>query len=287
MHYKYPVNVIVVEWIEVARNYQVAWKLGMVYQYVKCAAKVQAMGAYTAAFIEVMKKKWPALQYERIQMIGFSLGVRIAHHGECAYAPISYFAKFFANGTDGKASYMQLTLSTHKIALIHFPPGSEQIGEFWALDPAGPLFNDQSDDVDEALDILDVSDALYVEVIHTCITLLGSANKMKVHAVYYVNGGQVGSANGFLTDLLQITKIDAHSSAYSVYAVESIRNHEKFPAYPCSTHAEAKENKNSCSREMEGFMNGKSPGAGSKSVMPKMTSYFCLFRGRMDSDQEE
>lgn len=108
MHSKRPVNVIVVEWIEVARNYEVAWKLGMAYQYAKCAEKVKAMGAYIAAFIKVMKMKWPALELIRIQMIGFSLGAHIAHHGECVYAPISYFAKFFPNGTDEKTFYFHV-----------------------------------------------------------------------------------------------------------------------------------------------------------------------------------
>lgn len=166
-----------------------------------------------------------------------------------------------------------MALSTHKIALKHFPPGTKQIGAFWALDPAGPLFNDKDATVD-TIDMLDVNDALYVEVMHTCITLLGNDSQMRVHAVYYVNGGQVTSANGVVTELLGITKIEAHSSAYSVYAANSIRNPEKFGAYPCKTDELAKTNQNSCSTHMEGFMNGKSPGTESKSVILKLTSYF-------------
>lgn len=73
-----PVNLIIIEWIELAKKYEKLRFLGLWQQYKSCVNNVKFIGEYIGAFLIAILDKWrTTLKPEHIQMVTFSLGVHL------------------------------------------------------------------------------------------------------------------------------------------------------------------------------------------------------------------
>ncbi|XP_042871709.1 pancreatic lipase-related protein 2-like [Penaeus japonicus] len=136
------------------------------------------------------------------------------------------------------------SLGAHTAGMTGKRVKSGQVARVTGLDPAGPLFYDQSADLR-----IDKSDALFVDIIHAnsgpiiegCIGLFEAVG----HVDFYPNGGmhQPGCAfaappppNGVRSDWTDLFGGCSHARA-TAYWVESLRASdasEMFLAWPCS-----------------------------------------------------
>ncbi|XP_026274955.2 inactive pancreatic lipase-related protein 1-like [Frankliniella occidentalis] len=104
-----------------------------------------------------------------------------------------------------------------------------RVARITGLDPAQPLFFNSS------ADRLGASDADLVDVVHTCVGLLGYRRPLG-HVDFYPNGGTISQPGcGIVKDRLGSC---SHLRSYELFA-ESIVNPEAFPATQCGSLKDA------------------------------------------------
>ncbi|KAM4851633.1 pancreatic lipase-related protein 2-like [Thomomys bottae] len=123
-----------------------------------------------------------------------------------------------------------------------------RLGRITGLDPAGPCFKDTPEEVR-----LDPSDAMFVDVIHTDISLIGFGMRQKMgHLDFFPNGGveMPGCMQNILSSTIDITEIGKvaddfvacnHLRSYRYYT-SSIINPDDFLGYPCASYKDFQEN---------------------------------------------
>ncbi|XP_014275628.1 lipase member H [Halyomorpha halys] len=127
------------------------------------------------------------------------------------------------------------SLGAHISGLAGKKVTTGKIGRITGLDPAGPSFS-----VKRPEERLTEESAIFVDVIHTCATMLGITEPIG-HADFYPNDGNWKQPGcGF-----DVYGACSHTRSQYLY-LESLENKKAFPAVPCPSWDDFENNKKSC-----------------------------------------
>ncbi|XP_014204208.1 pancreatic lipase-related protein 2-like [Copidosoma floridanum] len=174
----------------------VDWSSGSFKEYLVAARLTKLVGDYVARFVELVLASEGGASLESIHILGHSLGAHVA-------------------GSAGRAL-------------------SGKLGRITGLDPARPDFEVPL--LREPKDRLDPSDAIYVDVIHTCAGTAGFVRPIG-HADFYPNGGSFRQPGCPVLS----TQYCSHGRSHQ-FMSESITNPVGFPAVECYGWKEFKAN---------------------------------------------